>query len=643
MKTTLKDLTTKEMPSWCGACGDFNILFAIKNAMVDLDTEPENMVVVSGIGCLPPDETISIGNEWKPISDVKSGETIVNGQGQVAEISFRTINQFEGDMLEIIPFVSPFNTIRLTPNHPIYSVKRNQIRSRNSTDKKKLENVEPKFMDAGDLKKGDYMVFNWNREIKDDEHYTKEFCKLIGYYLSEGWVNEGGGRNRDGANVSFALNSDEKDIINDINSLSLKFTGKKAYIRERKNIGKVVEITICSKELALRLKSIAGKGAGKKKLIEAIMLLPAEKQKEIIDAYFRGDGYVGRAPLGKHEYNRACTLSNALAVQMQELLARQGIFASLYVKKTKPHEFRGRTIKPSGNQLYIAYQKEKEFSSVKKTKYGFLIPIKKIKRHPYEGLVHNLEMKSEPHSYLVKGFVTHNCGSKTPHFIKTYGFEGLHGRAAPVATGIKLANNGLKVIVVGGDGDGYGIGAWHLLHTMRRNLDITYLVQNNAVYGLTKGQYSPTSKKGFKSPSTPAGSLENEVNPMLFGLAMGATYVARGYAYEVKHLQKLIVDGIRHKGFSIIDIFQPCSTYNKIQTISWYKQNLVKMEDIGHDPSDFAEAIKKATMTEKLPIGLFYKDEKPTYEDGIPQISAMPLVKQDINNIDIKPLLDKFK
>ena len=236
------------------------------------------------------------------------------------------------------------------------------------------------------------------------------------------------------------------------------------------------------------------------------------------------------------------------------------------------------------------------------------------------------------------------CGSKTPHFIKTYGFEGLHGRSLPVATGIKLANSDMKVIIVGGDGDGYGIGGNHFIHTMRRNFDMTYLIQNNAVYGLTKGQYSPTSEKGFKTPSSPDGALEQSINPMALALTMGATYVARGYAYEVTHLKKLIVDAINHKGFAFIDIFQPCSTYNKIQTIAWFKEKTYKLEEDGHDPSNFGEAMKRTQeWDKKIPIGVFYKVDKPTYEDGLSQIKETPLVKQDISNIDIKESLQKFK
>mgnify|MGYP001604180179 CR=1 FL=1 len=242
---------------------------------------------------------------------------------------------------------------------------------------------------------------------------------------------------------------------------------------------------------------------------------------------------------------------------------------------------------------------------------------------------------------LVSGI---GCGSKTPHFVRTYGFEGLHGRILPVATGAKLANKDLTVIAIGGDGDGYGIGGNHFIHTMRRNLNITYIVQNNEVYCLTKGQTSPTSEKGFVTNSTPYGVLEEPVNPIAVALVMGATYVARTYSSDMNHTKKIIMDGIRHKGFALIDIFQLCPTYNRVNTAIWYQPKLYKLEDVGHNTKDKIEAMKKAEeWGEKIPVGLFYKEEeKPTYEDGLPQI-ATPLVKQDISNVDITPLMNFFK
>lgn len=251
------------------------------------------------------------------------------------------------------------------------------------------------------------------------------------------------------------------------------------------------------------------------------------------------------------------------------------------------------------------------------------------------------EMGLEQHNTLIVTGI--GCGSKTNHFIRAYGFEGLHGRALPVATGAKLANHNLNVIVVTGDGDCYGIGGNHYMHAMRRNLDVTLIVQNNAVYGLTKGQTSPTSQKGFVSNSTPSGVLEEPVNPLTWAIAAGATYVARGVATDINHLKKLITEGVRHKGFSLIDVFQPCTTYNKINTAEWYKQRLYKLEEAGHNPEDKAQALARAEeWGDRIPIGLFYRTIRPTYEDGLPQLAKCPLIKQDITDIDVTPLLMKF-
>ncbi|MBI2972063.1 MAG: 2-oxoacid:ferredoxin oxidoreductase subunit beta [Candidatus Aenigmarchaeota archaeon] len=250
-----------------------------------------------------------------------------------------------------------------------------------------------------------------------------------------------------------------------------------------------------------------------------------------------------------------------------------------------------------------------------------------------------VELDIDPHNVVIVTGI--GCGSKVNHFIRAYGFEGLHGRALPVASGIKLANKDLTVIVVGGDGDGYGIGGNHFIQSMRRNLDITYLVQNNAVYGLTKGQYSPTSSKGFKSSSTPDGALEEPINPLATAIVSGATYVARGYSMETKHLQKLIVDAVRHKGFSLVDILQICTTYNKVNTWDFFKQRLYKLEGSNYDATSRRGALQKAEeWGDKIPIGLLYKDEhKPSYEDKY----ADSIVGHDISNVDITPFLNRFR
>jgi 2-oxoglutarate ferredoxin oxidoreductase subunit beta len=234
------------------------------------------------------------------------------------------------------------------------------------------------------------------------------------------------------------------------------------------------------------------------------------------------------------------------------------------------------------------------------------------------------------------------CGGKLPHFIKTYGFEGLHGRVLPAASAIKLANHSLTVIAVGGDGDGYGIGMGHFIHTCRRNIDITYITQDNQVYGLTTGQTSPTSEKGFKTKSTPEGVIEEPINPISLAIAAGATFVARGFSGNLPHLADLIYQGITHKGFAVIDVLQPCVTFNKLNTYEYFTKKCYKLDE-KYDPSDKIAAFAKAQeWREKIPIGVFYKEERPTYEDCSPQLANGPLVKQPIMK-DIGELLSEFE
>ena len=217
-----------------------------------------------------------------------------------------------------------------------------------------------------------------------------------------------------------------------------------------------------------------------------------------------------------------------------------------------------------------------------------------------------VELSLHPHEVMVISGI--GCSSNLPGYVSTYGMHTLHGRALAVATGAQLANHDLKIIVTGGDGDGYGIGGNHFLHSMRRNVDLTYIVMNNQIYGLTTGQISPTSTKGMKTKSTPIGSVENPIFPVSLAIAAGATYVARGFTGQVKHLVGLIKGGIQHKGFSLIDAFSPCVTFNLDNTHEFFKQRTKKLEDMGHDPSNFAAAMERGyEWGEEIPIGLFWK------------------------------------
>ena len=212
------------------------------------------------------------------------------------------------------------------------------------------------------------------------------------------------------------------------------------------------------------------------------------------------------------------------------------------------------------------------------------------------------------------------CSSNFPGFINTYGMYTLHGRALAVATGVKLANHDLTVLVTGGDGDGFGIGGNHFVHSMRRNVDVLYIVMDNQIYGLTTGQTSPTSRVGMSA------------RRRQLALAAGATFVARGFSAEQKHLTELIKQGIRHKGFSFLDVFSPCVTYNHDNTYQWFRPRIKKLEDDGtYDPADWMAAMGKSLLWgDEIPIGKFFeRTDVPALQDAEPVLNAGPLIHAD--------------
>jgi len=249
------------------------------------------------------------------------------------------------------------------------------------------------------------------------------------------------------------------------------------------------------------------------------------------------------------------------------------------------------------------------------------------------------DLQIEPHRVAI--FSGIGCSGKTPHYVNTYGIHTLHGRALPYAVGAKLANPELTVLVTGGDGDGLGIGAGHFVNTGRRNVDITYILFDNGVYGLTKGQASPTLKRGLKPKSLPKPNINDAINPIAIAICAGYTFVARGYAYDTKHLKELIKQGIKHKGSAFIDVLQPCPTYNDITTKEWFGgedridpatnkpiPRVYKLEDEGYsglvrDPEEAPERIQAAIQKsfewgDRIPIGVFYHNPHvPSYEERI--------------------------
>jgi 2-oxoglutarate/2-oxoacid ferredoxin oxidoreductase subunit beta len=252
-----------------------------------------------------------------------------------------------------------------------------------------------------------------------------------------------------------------------------------------------------------------------------------------------------------------------------------------------------------------------------------------------------VELQLEPYRVLFVSGI--GQAGKSPHYLRCNLLNELHGRALPAAAAAKIVNPGLTVIAEGGDGDGYGEGGNHFIAAMQRNVKVTYLVHNNQVYGLTKGQASPTSDRGFISKTTPAGAGE-PLNPLALAIASNCGFVARSFAGDVEHLSKMIVLAIQHRGFALVDVLQPCVSFNHVNTYEFYRSRVYKLEDDrGYDPSDRVSAFKKSLeWGDKIPIGLFYRRERPVFEETIGITGDIPLAQQKPDPLSIAPLLDEF-
>lgn len=246
-----------------------------------------------------------------------------------------------------------------------------------------------------------------------------------------------------------------------------------------------------------------------------------------------------------------------------------------------------------------------------------------------------VELGIEPHQFTIVSGI--GQAGKFPHYLKCNTFNGLHGRTLPVATGIRLSNHEMLVIAVAGDGDCYGEGGNHLIHAMRRNTNMKLFVHDNQIYGLTKGQASPTSLEGMITKNQPFGVFSEQLNPIALAVAIDCSFVARGFAGDMGHLKELMKAAILHKGFSLLDILQPCVTFNKINTYEWYKQ---RVYNIGpeYNPEDRIGAFKMALeWGDRIPIGIIYRNKRPILEERIPVIKDNPLVRQsfDISRVEI--------
>ncbi len=250
------------------------------------------------------------------------------------------------------------------------------------------------------------------------------------------------------------------------------------------------------------------------------------------------------------------------------------------------------------------------------------------------------ELNLKPHQVVFTYDV--GCSGNMADFVYAYGFHALHGRALPVGAGIKLANHQLPVINIIGDGGCYGEGIDHFIGLSKGNHDIISLTHNNYLYSLTTGQKSPTTKKGTPTPSTPDGSIDQDLNPLALALINHATFVARGFSGDIPHLTKLLVKAIRHKGFALLDVLQPCITYNKDYTYQWYRDRIDYLDE-KHDRTNLNDALKQSLISDRLPIGVFYQVEKKPFHEHYQLLNSKPLVDQSIDKIDISGLVNSLK
>ena len=640
-------------------------------------------------GCLLG-ETLVISNpSAKQIMDVEVGEKILTADGTYKTVAAKIEHRHEGLMYNIR--VKSFGSLSATPEHPFVGVKRIKKKHHNQVfSEQKIE--------ASQLSKGDYLVFPIMKEIRDIETFSltyakkekdtrskplpnetrldENFLRLAGYYIAEGSTHS--------REIIFSFNKNENEFIDDVKKLMKKIFGLEGRLRSKNSKIQGVDVIFNSSCLSEIFKGLFGDSAETKHMPHEFMFLPYGKQAWLLRGLWRGDGCFMEK---KAEYT---TISVVLAEQMKLLLLRYEIVPIIRAEEAHGTHKKAYRLYVSDCNDYNklanivgmpCHRTSKEVSCSSIIKNGRVyLPISKIETFPYEGPVYDLTMDSSDHTFVTNVTASGNCGdfgvyaaitkaltdlkvdksnavivsgigcsSAMPQTFSTYGMHSLHGRLVPVASGVKLANHELTVIGTGGDGDGYGIGVGHLIHAARRNINLTYIVMDNETYGLTTGQTSPTAMMGHKTKSTPFGVIEMPINPLALAISAGATYVARGFSGDPIQLAELIKNGIQHRGFSLIDVFSPCVTFNHDNTFEWFRPRIYKLDQSNHDPSNMMLALAKAVEDQqsnwtKIPIGVFYKLEKPTYEDLDITLQKGPLIKQpDPTKEQVQKILDEYK
>jgi 2-oxoglutarate ferredoxin oxidoreductase subunit beta len=251
-----------------------------------------------------------------------------------------------------------------------------------------------------------------------------------------------------------------------------------------------------------------------------------------------------------------------------------------------------------------------------------------------------LDLGIKPHQFTIVSGIGQS--GKFPHYTRCNTFNGLHGRSLPVATGIRLMSPGMPVIAVAGDGDCYGEGGNHLIHAIRRNIGVKVFVHDNQIYGLTKGQASPTSMEGMKTKVQPRGVVAEALNPLALAVALDCSFVARGFAGEGEHLTEMMKQAITHRGFALLDILQPCVTYNKVNTYQWFKERLYRL-DPSYDPTDRAAAFGKALeFGDRIPLGVIYRNERAPFEERLPAAPGRQMGERSFDASALQGLMKEF-
>ena len=656
-------------------------------------------------GCVAPSTRIVTRAGSKPIGDVAVGDKVLGHDGQYHAVT-QVMSHWHPAPLHRLDVQGLGETL-LTEDHPVYVVRRKNAHKTN-------REFVAEWTRADQVRRGDYVAYPisnevveqpamslwYERKFKDTRSkplpnsvaLNDDFLRLAGYYIAEG--------NAYRRELTWTFRNDEQDLVDDTVALVGRLFELSASVRDRSEHNHTVEVTVASSYLTEIFGQMFGTGAENKRVPEPMMVAPLARQRSLLRGLWAGDGTWGKKNAGYR------TISPVLAHQVSTLLLRQGIVPNTVID---PEHGMHRTAYCVAVSNAAGYNKlaamiggpsrpQPRRHGATRIRDGYLYaPVRRNEVVRYEGMVHNLEVEGV-HSYVTTTSTLHNCGDfgiltgvqmalaqlnldpdkvacfsgigcsgKTPHYVKAYGFHTLHGRVLPVATGGRLVNSAVTVLAMGGDGDGYGIGAGYFVNSGRRNLDFTYIVHNNNVYGLTKGQASPTLGKGKKTKSMPEQAIQDGINPIAMAVAAGYTFIARAYALEPKYLAGIIAKAIQHKGSALVDVLQTCPTYNDLYTKEWYegadlpekKSRLYKLEEQGfdckvQDVTDASEIImKKAAAvarsyeTSPIPVGIYYQAELPTYEDGvnarIPDLAERALVDIDTFHRDVTPLLDAMR